>query len=281
METRILDVNRVNQYKQALIEEEKSRATIEKYVRDVLTFAGYAGEKNICKELVISYKNYLIEKNYSLSSINSMIAALNSFFVFSEWNDCRLKYCKVQRRMFRPEEKELTREEYERLIMAAEKSGNMRLSLIIQAICSTGIRVSELKYITIESVKKGIAIVTMKGKTRNIFIPEALQKKLLKYAEERDIIRGCIFLTANGRPIDRTAVWREMKRICISADVNPEKVYPHNLRHLFARIFFSVEKDIVKLADVLGHSCIDTTRIYLITTGVECRKRIEALHLVI
>lgn len=192
-----------------------------------------------------------------------------------------MKSLKVQQQVFCPEEKELTKAEYERLCRTAEKKQNERLCLILQTICGTDIRVSELQFITVEAVRKGEATVSLKGKTRSIFIVRDLQKKLLRYISEQKITAGAVFVTRMGKPISRTNIWREMKNLCVEAEVNPEKVFPHNLRHLFARVFYSIEKDIAKLADILGHSSINTTRIYIISTGTEHRKRMERMRLII
>lgn len=204
-----------------------------------------------------------------------------SLFSFLGWTDCRVKSIKLQRQIYCPEEKELTKAEYMRLVNTAKQKGNERLNLILQTICGTGIRVSELQYITVEAVKNGEAIVSLKGKTRSVFIVKELQKKLLRYAAEQGIKSGCIFITRTGKPMSRTNIWREMKSLCESAGVNPQKVFPHNLRHLFARVFYSIEKDIAKLADILGHSSINTTRIYIISTGNEHRRRMEHMRLII
>ena len=261
--------------------EEKSNSTIEKYIRDIKAFQIYSGTRPLTKELVIEYKEKILSKGYAIRSVNSMIASLNSFFAFIGFGHLKIKTIKEQRRIFCPEEKELTKEEYTRLLFAAESKGNKRLNLILQTICGTGIRVSELQFITVEAVKKGEAFVFCKSKRRSVFIVKALQKKLLRYAAEQKIKSGCIFITRTGKPVNRTNIWRDMKNLCKAADVNPEKVFPHNLRHLFARIFYGIEKDIAKLADILGHSSIDTTRIYIISTGTEHRQRMENMRLVI
>ena len=210
-----------------------------------------------------------------------MIAALNSFLRYLGWYDCCIKQFKVQKQTYCTEEKELTKEEYVRLVKAAQQSSNERLSLIIQTICASGIRVSELEQITVESVRTGKAIVSCKGKSRTVFIVRELQRKLLSFAKAQGIIAGPVFVTKTGKPISRCNIWREMKALCLKADVAPSKVFPHNLRHLFARIFYNMEKDIAKLADILGHSSINTTRIYIITTGAEHRRKIEKMHLII
>ena len=210
-----------------------------------------------------------------------MLASLNSLFSFLNWMDCRVKSIKLQRQIYCPEEKELTKAEYMRLVNTAKQKGNERLNLILQTICGTGIRVSELQYITVEAVKNGEAVVSLKGKTRTVFLVKELKKKLLRYTAEQNISSGSVFITRTGKPISRTNIWREMKGLCEQADVNPQKVFPHNLRHLFARVFYGIEKDIAKLADILGHSSINTTRIYIISTGNEHRRRMENMRLII
>lgn len=261
--------------------EEKSKNTIEKYIRDVRAFAAHVGSVEITKEIVIDYKNKLLSESYAARSINSMLAAINSLFSFLGWVDLKVKSIKLQRQIYCPEEKELTKAEYMRLVNTAKLKGNKRLDLLLQTICATGIRVSELQYITVEAAKCGEAIVSLKGKTRSVFIIRQLQKKLLRYATERNISSGAIFITRSGKPMSRTNIWREMKNLCEQAGVNPQKVFPHNLRHLFARTFYSIEKDIAKLSDILGHSSIDTTRIYIITTGDEHRRHMENMRLII
>ena len=208
-----------------------------------------------------------------MRSVNAMLAGLNGLFAFHGWHDLKVKTLKLQQQVYCPEEKELTKQEYARLCRTAERRKNQRLSLILQTICGTGIRVSELRYITVEAAKQGEAVVNCKAKTRTVFLVKALRQKLLRYAAEQGIESGMIFVTRTGKPIDRTNIWREMKSLCQEAGVNPEKVFPHNLRHLFARVFYGIEKDIAKLADILGHSSIDTTRIYIISTGTEHRRR--------
>ena len=263
-----------------MTECEKSRATIEKYARDVSCFFNYIKGRELNKNSVIEYKNMLGEK-FAASSANSMIAALNTYLKFAKRPELCVKQFRVQRSVYCPEEKELCRAEYERLVKTAEKRGRKRLSLLIQTVCGTGIRVSELELITVEAVRDGKARVNCKGKTRDIFIVKELRKKLLGYAKENKIGRGAIFVGRGGRPLCRCTVWREMKSLCAEARVNPQKVFPHNLRHLFARIFYSMEKDIVKLADILGHTSINTTRIYIVTTGEEHRRKMENMRLII
>lgn len=264
-----------------LRKEEKSKATSEKYIRDVRAFASYSANKEITKETVISYKDYLLNRNYAVRSVNSILASLNSLFSFLGLNDCRVKSVKLQRHIYCSEEKELTKAEYIRLVNTAKRKGNKRLNLVLQTICGTGIRVSELQYITVEAAKRGEAVVSLKGKTRTVFVVASLQKKLLRYAAEQEIKSGCIFITRTGKPMSRTNIWREMKNLCDEANVNPKKVFPHNLRHLFARTFYGIERDIAKLADILGHSSINTTRIYIISTGDEHRRCMENMRLII
>lgn len=278
---RILYENAQNQFKLYLLREEKSENTIVKYLRDLRAFAEFASGNVITKELVIEYKNKLISEKYAVRSINSMLASLNSFFGFMGWHDLKVKSIKLQRQIYCPEEKELTKAEYIKLINTAKRKGNERLNLLIQTICSTGIRVSELQFITVEAVKCGEAVVSLKGKTRTVFIVKELKKKLLCYAAEQGVKSGMIFVTRTGKALSRSNIWREMKNLCEEAGVNPDKVFPHNLRHLFARTFYGIEKDIAKLADILGHSSINTTRIYIISTGNEHRQRMEKLRLII
>lgn len=280
MEERILTADIIENFRKNLELQEKSTSTIEKYIRDVKAFSVYAENAAITKEKVIAYKKYL-RNNYAVRSVNSMLASINSLFSFLGWHDLRVKSLKLQQQVFCPEEKELTKAEYARLCKTAERKHNERLNLILQTICGTGIRVSELQFITVEAVKNGEAIVNCKAKTRAVFIVKELKQKLLRYAAEQNIKSGMIFVTRTGKPISRTNIWREMKDLCEEANVNPKKVFPHNLRHLFARVFYGIEKDIAKLADILGHSSINTTRIYIISTGTEHRKRMENMHLII
>lgn len=280
MKGHFLTNTEIERFRNYLREEEKSKNTIEKYIRDVTAFSEFC-DGTTTKDTVIAYKQSLIDGGYAVRSINSMLASLNSLFSFLGWCELRVKSLKVQQQVFCPEEKELTRAEYERLCRTAERKQNQRLCIILQTICGTGIRVSELQFITVEAVRKGEAMVSLKGKTRSIFIVRDLQKKLLRYISEQKITTGSVFVTRTGKPLSRTNIWREMKSLCIEAEVNPEKVFPHNLRHLFARVFYGIEKDIAKLADILGHSSINTTRIYIISTGTEHRQRMERMRLII
>lgn len=281
MQGQILTNEITEYFKKHLQDEEKSENTINKYMRDIRAFMAFTDYKEICKNTVIAYKNKLIRDNYAVRSINSMLASLNSLFAFLGWTDFNVKSIKFQRQIYRCEEKQLTKAEYARLVYSAKQKGNKRLNLILQTICGTGIRVSELQYITVEAAKSGKAVVSLKGKVRSIFIVKELKRKLLCYATEKGIQSGCIFITRTGKPISRTNIWREMKNLCEIAGVNPQKVFPHNLRHLFARTFYGIEKDIAKLSDILGHSSINTTRIYIISTGDEHRRQMENMRLII
>ncbi len=277
---RIISTSMLAEFKRHLVLDEKSENTVKKYLHDVAELARYAEGRELTRELVLDFKRELAEK-YELTSANSMIAAANAFFRFFGWNELFIKQFKIQRKAFCSQEKELTRDEYFRLLTAAKQKGNERLNLILQTICGTGIRVSELRFITVEAVRKGEAVVSCKNKTRTVFIVRGLQKKLLNYAKTNRIATGCLFLTKAGKPMERCSIWREMKRLCKDAHVSPAKVFPHNLRHLFARTFYGIEKDIAKLADILGHSNINTTRIYIITTGEEHKRKMENMKLII
>ena len=266
-------------FQNRLIQDEKSAATIEKYMRDAAAFFRYVGNRPLSKELVMEYKKDLQDKNYAVRSINSMLASVNSLLCFIGRSNCKVKAIKQQKRVFCPESKELSKTEYMRLLQAAK--GKPQLQMIMQAICATGIRVSELCHFTVEAVNTGEVTVNCKGKTRKILIPGKLRKKLIEYARKEKIRSGVIFTNRNGKPLNRSIIWAQMKSLCKKAGVSPDKVFPHNLRKLFARTFYKIEKDIAKLADILGHSNIDTTRIYIMTTGTEHRKKIERLGLVV
>ena len=279
--------DKIAEFASHLRENERAAVTVEKYVRDVKAFFAFAkkdsfqfSEFNFQKEDVIAYKSWLTE-HYAVRSVNSMIASLNSFFAFLGRSDLKLRSLKMQREVYCEESRELSREEYERLCRTAEAKHNGRLSLLLQTICGTGIRVSELRFITVEAVRRGEAVVSLKGKTRTVLLVKPLQRKLLRYITERGIASGAVFVTRTGKPMSRTNIWREMKALCREAAVDPRKVFPHNLRHLFAWIFYGLDKDIAKLADILGHSSIETTRIYIISTGTEHRRRMEQMRLIL
>ena len=280
MNTRMITAQRIDSFRLFLSENEKAEATMQKYLRDLYCFAEFVGGQILTKSLVLAYKG-MLELKYAVRSANSMLAALNAFLRFAGWQDLCVKQFKVQKEAYCSEERELTRAEYAALVQAAEQKKNRRLALVVQTICGTGIRVSELENITVEAAKRGEAVVSCKGKTRKIFIVKALQKKLLQYASEERITTGVLFVTKSGKPLNRSNVWREMKKLCEDAGVSPKKVFPHNLRHLFARTFYGIEKDLAKLADLLGHSNINTTRLYIITTGAEHQRHMENMRLIL
>lgn len=280
MNLRIITAESLSAFKQYLKTEERSGATIEKYLRDTQQFAAWLRGRAVTKEAAASWKEHLVELGYDAGTVNGKLAALNAFFQFADWEDCRVKSLKRQRRVFREQERELTQDEYAQLLRAAETMGRERLKLLMETICGTGIRVSEVRYITVETAKAGKAEVTLKGKVRTILLPTKLCRKLLKYAKRKKIASGEIFLTKSGKVMSRKQIWAEMKSICKKAGVETSKVYPHNLRHLFARCFYRARRDIAKLADILGHSSIETTRIYLISTGAEHARTLEHLNLV-
>lgn len=268
----------IENFKIDLIEEEKAQATIEKYIRDILAFVKWLSGRTVEKQTVLEYKQKLIEK-YAPASVSSVLSSLNRFFAFAQWFNCKVKSIKIQKQVFAKQERELTKAEYDRLLAAALHKDNKRLYLLMQTICSTGIRVSELKFITVEAVKAQKAIINLKGKTRSVFLPDMLCKMLLRYIKEEKIKSGSVFVSKNGRPLDRCNIYHDMKKLCESANVDRSKVFPHNLRHLFARTYYSLEKDISRLADILGHSSVNTTRIYTMETGEIHRKQIQKLGL--
>lgn len=270
----------LSDFARQLQEDERSPATIENYLRHIRAFAAWAGGQAVTKDLATQWKEHLISQ-YRPGTVNTMLVSLNRFFAFLGWYDCQVKTLRIQRRLFREESKELTRAEYERLVSAAQASGRERLVLLLETICSTGIRVSEVKYITVEALKLGKAEISLKGKIRTILLPNKLCRKLLKYAKKQKTVSGEIFLTRNGKGMSRKQIWAEMKSICAKAQVAATKVFPHNLRHLFARVFYKACRDVAKLADVLGHSSMETTRIYLISTGVEHAHTLERLRLIL
>lgn len=267
-------------FRRQLQKEERGCGTVEKYLRDVRAFAAWLGERPVTRETTAAWRDALLREGYAPATINSMLAAVNHFFRFMGWEDCRVKALRLQRRMFRPAEQELNREEYGRLVATAREQGRERLGLLLETICATGIRVSEVAYITVEAAEKGRTDVSLKGKIRTILLPNQLCRKLLKYARRKKIVSGEIFPTRNGTGLSRKQIWAEMKKLCQAAGVAPEKVFPHNLRHLFARSFYRACRDVVKLADVLGHSSVETTRIYLLTTGEEHAREMERLRLI-
>lgn len=280
MTDRIISAEGLRAYEDSLAGAERSPGTIQKYMHDVSVFMAFAAGRAVTKELAVAWKESLVAGGYAPVTVNSMLSALNGFFRFMGWEDCRVKFLRVQRRLFRDSSRVLTREEYEKLLAEAKRQGRERLALLMETMCATGIRVSEVKYITVEALKNGAAEISLKGKIRTILLPSKLCGKLLKYAQKEKIASGEVFLTGGGRGMDRRRIWAELKSLCAAAGVEATKVFPHNLRHLFARVFYRVHRDIVKLADTLGHSSIDTTRLYLIATGAEHRAFLDRLGLV-
>ena len=260
--------------------EEKSTATVEKYLHGIRAFSNWLGERPVTREAAAEWKICLLGRGYAPSTINAMLAALNGFFSFLGWDEYRVKFLRLQRRLFRDSSRELTKPEYQRLIAAARGQGRERLALLMETISSTGIRVSEVRYITVEAVRQGKAEIALKGKIRVILLPGKLCRKLEKYAKQQKNTSGAIFRTRSGKELSRRQIWAELKGLCRSAGVEPSKVFPHNLRHLFAVLFYRASRDIAKLADLLGHSSIETTRIYLVSSGKEHRRQLDLLGLV-
>ena len=269
-----------DQFEDYLRHDEREESTIEAYLRSLTRFAEWADGRTITKELAMEWKTALSESGYRPISVNAMLAAVNKFFTCMGREDCKVKYLKLQRQMFRKSEKDLSKEEYQRLVQAAHEKGDLRMELILETICATGIRVGELKYITVETVRAGVAEIALKGKIRTILLPHRLCRKLQKYAKQQKIASGKLFLTQDGLPVSRQSIWTRMKALCEAAGVERSKVFPHNLRSLFARSFYGSCHDVVRLADVLGHSSIETTRIYLMSTGKEYLRQLDKLGLV-
>ncbi len=270
----------IERFKLYLTEEEKSENTIEKYMRDIRFFYEWLEGRELDKSVVLAYKKELCEKHLP-ASVNSILSSLNALFTYMNWYDLKVKTLKIQRRIFADKEKELTKSEYKRLLTAAKKVGDERLYYLMQTIGSTGIRISELKYITVDAVKEGQATINCKGKIRQVFLPKQLCKMLKAYVKKLNIKRGSIFITRSGKSIDRSTVWKMLKNLCERANVARSKVFPHNFRHLFAKTFYALQKDIVRLADILGHSSIETTRIYTIESGDVHKMQIQKLGLLI
>lgn len=269
-----------DQFEDYLRHDEREESTIEAYLRSLTRFAEWADGRAVTKELAMEWKAALVEAGYRPISVNAMLAAVNKFFTCMGREDCKVKYLKLQRQMFRKSEKDLSKEEYHRLVQAAHEKGDLRMELILETICATGIRVGELKYITVEAVRAGVAEIALKGKIRTILLPHRLCRKLQKYAKQQKIASGKLFLTQDGLPVSRQSIWTRMKALCEAAGVERSKVFPHNLRSLFARSFYGSCHDVVRLADVLGHSSIETTRIYLMSTGKEYLRQLDKLGLV-
>ena len=280
MKQHTLTGKQITAYARFLRQDERADATVEKYSRDILAFAAWLEKRPVTKETVVQWKDRLLEDNFFPATVNAKLSAVNGLLRFLGREECRVKFMKIQRRAFRDASRDLNRDEYQRLLDAARTLGNKRLELLLETICATGIRVSEVRYITVEAASSGRTDVSLKGKIRTILLPSKLCRKLLKYAKKRKAASGEIFLSENGAGLSRLRIWREMKRICKTAGVEPSKVFPHNLRHLFAATFYRATKDIAKLADILGHSSINTTRIYLMSTDAEHVRCLERLRLV-
>ena len=275
----IITREQINTYCASMLADERAAGTVAKYRRDVTAFARWLGGRAVTKETAAGWKAHLLNRGYAPRTINSMLAAVNSFFRFAGWN-IKVKFLKIQRQLFRDATRELNRAEYTQLLAAARSNGQERLALIMETLCATGIRISELRYITVAAAQQGKATISLKGKIRTILLSTKLCRKLLKYAKKQKIARGEIFLTTGGKGMDRRQIWAAMKRLCRKAGVAPSKVFPHNLRHLFATAYYRVYRDIVKLADMLGHSSIETTRIYLVESGAEHQRQLERLGLI-
>ena len=279
MEPRKITEETLAAFARQLGEEERSPATLEKYLREVRQFAAFLGGREVTRDLAAAWREELSARQ-SPATVNGKLTALDRLLAFLGWEDCRVKHLRVQRQLFRDSARELSREEYARLVETARRLGRGRLSLLMETICATGIRVSEVRYITAEAVREGRTEIALKGKIRTILLPGKLCRKLEKYARQKKITSGELFLTRSGRPMSRKQIWAEMKGVCRAAGVAPSKVFPHNLRHLFARCFYRVSRDVAKLADELGHSSIETTRIYLISTGAEHARTLDQLRLI-
>lgn len=280
MKKRQLTVAQIAEFRSYLSQEERSPGTIENYMRHIRAFDAWLDGREVTKEVASQWKAALLEQNYVSATINAMVASLNCFFRFVNWPECQIKALRLQKKLFRDADRELTRTDYEKLLGTARQQGKFRLALLMETICATGIRVSEVKYLTVEAARQGRAEVFLKGKIRTILIPNKLCRKLLKYAQKQMTVSGEIFLTRNGKSMSRKQIWAEMKILCEAAGVAPSKVFPHNLRHLFARCFYRACRDVAKLADVLGHSSIETTRIYLVSTGTEHEHTLDSLRLI-
>ena len=281
MEAYEMTSEQMQSYAEHLRMEECSESTVRKYDHALEALYGWLLEdKSVTKERLLAWKAEISEKN-AASTVNVMISALNSFFAFMSWDNLRMKQVKTQRRIYRDKDRELTKEEYMRLLNAARNKGNLRLYYLMQTLGSTGIRISELRFITAQALREGSAVVDCKGKRRVILIPKKLRKKLLAYCEKANVTSGPVFVTKNGKPLNRSNVWKELQRLCNDAGVERGKVFPHNFRHLFAVTFYRMEKDIAKLADLLGHASVNTTRIYIMESGAEHERQLEKLGLVV
>ncbi len=277
----IITAESIYAFSQYLRSAEKSRGTIANYTRHLHRFAAYTKEEPVTRELTCLWKSCLAEQGYRSASINAMLVSVNSYLKWCGAVECCVKTLRIQKRFFRDRDRELKASDYEKLVNAAKRQGKERLALLMETIAATGIRVGELQYITREAARGGFAEVKLKGKVRTILIPRKLCEKLLNYAKKKKIVSGEIFVTRNGKSIDRRQVWSEIKGLCKCAGVAGKKVFPHNFRHLFATTFYKAHKDIARLADILGHSSMETTRIYLLTSGAEHLRQMEKLGLIL
>ena len=258
---------------------EKSKATVEKYTMAVRRLMEYLQGMELTKVRLLEYRKYL-QTQMKAQTVNGALSAIHAFLDFAGWQECKVKFLKVQRQAFLNESRELSKAEYKRLLSVAKKRGNERLYLLMMTICGTGIRVSELPYITVEAVVSGRAEIRMKGKIRTILLQKELRNRLKRYAKERGIESGLIFRTKSGTPLDRSNICHDMKKLCADAKVEASKVFPHNLRHLFARTFYTIEKNLAHLADVLGHSRIETTRIYVAVSATAHQRVLNRMRLI-
>lgn len=275
----IITQERIDAYCLSLLSDERAAGTVAKYRRDLTAFARWLGGRPVSKENSTGWKAHLLNRGYAPRTVNSMLAAVNSFFRFAGWN-IKVKFLKIQRQLFRDATRELNRAEYTQLLAVARSNGQERLALIMETLCATGIRISELRYITVAAAQQGKATISLKGKIRTILLSTKLCRKLLKYAKKQKIATGEIFLTSSGKGISRRQVWHELKRLCAAAGVESSKVFPHNFRRLFAVTYYKASRDIARLADVLGHSSIETTRIYLTVSGADQARQLDRLGLV-
>ena len=278
--TEKISIKKVGEFENNLMMNEKSLATIKKYIKEIRNFLDYLDGGDITKSRVMEYRAAM-QPEYKAQTINVKLSAVNAFLDFIGRPECRVRFIKVQKKSFVEEEKELREEEYRTLLLSARERGKIRLYHILLTLCSTGIRISELKYITADAVQQGRAEIDMKGKHRVILLPNELKNKLKEYMDQKNIRTGSVFLTRNGKPVDRSNIFHEMKRLSAYAGVKPKKVYPHNLRHLFARSFYAVEKNLSHLADILGHSSIETTRIYIASSYRNFDRILDSMQLII
>lgn len=278
--TQTITQDRLAAFARHLACEERSPATIDKYSRDLRAFARWLGPAPLHKPHLAAWRQTLARQGYASVSVNAMLAAVHSYCRFLGRSDCRVRYLRVQRQLFRPPGRELSQRDYLALVRTARRQRQQRLALILETIAACGLRISELPHITAQAVQDGRAEIHLKGKVRVILLPRRLRDKLQRYARTQKIAGGALFRTTGDRPISRQQVWREMKALARAAHIDPGKVFPHNLRHLFATVFYAHSHDIVRLADILGHSSVETTRRYLTTSGSEHIRQLDSLHLV-